>query len=256
MSSAADFSACLAYVLDLDATQVPVPDASDPFVAWRGWLAARGFGLVPIADPAAFSWPGFWIGRVGARWAVMFGVPSGPVFPVGLEGEVEAGYVVAPLELSARRAQAADAPGTGRVESIFVADRAEGPMRARDTANASTEGLVGDRYAAGAGTFSNPHATGTALTLVEAEVLESVGLAPDEARRNVVTRGVALNALVGRSFRVGEVECLGRRFCEPCAHWQRLTRPGVLRAFVHRGGLRADVVVPGVIRRGDEVTAT
>jgi MOSC domain-containing protein YiiM len=68
-----------------------------------------------------------------------------------------------------------------------------------------------------------------------------------------VVSGVALDALLGRRFRVGEVECLGQRRCEPCAHLQRLTRPGVLRALVHRGGLRADVVRGGEIRVGDAV---
>ncbi|HEV3001952.1 MAG TPA: MOSC domain-containing protein, partial [Solirubrobacteraceae bacterium] len=64
-----------------------------------------------------------------------------------------------------------------------------------------------------------------------------------------------LDALIGRRFRVGEVECVGRRRCEPCAHLQRLTRPGVLRSLVHRGGLRADVVGGGVLRVGDAVAA-
>ena len=56
-------------------------------------------------------------------------------------------------------------------------------------------------------------------------------------------------------FRVGEVECLGQRRCEPCAHLERLTRPGVLRGLVHRGGLRADVLSGGRIRTGDCVEA-
>ena len=76
------------------------------------------------------------------------------------------------------------------------------------------------------GTFSNPYSRGHDLTLIEAEVVDELGLPPAEARRNVVTRGIDLNALVGRRFRVGEVECVGRRLCEPCAHLQRLTRPG------------------------------
>jgi MOSC domain-containing protein YiiM len=66
---------------------------------------------------------------------------------------------------------------------------------------------------------------------------------------------VNLNALVGRRFRVGEVECLGQRLCEPCAHLERLATPGVLRDLVHRGGLRADILTSGVIRPGDDVTA-
>jgi len=82
-------------------------------------------------------------------------------------------------------------------------------------------------------------------------------LAPQEARRNVVTRGIDLAALVGRRFRVGDVECFGQRLCEPCAHLERLTaqagKPGVLRALIHKGGLRADVLADGEIGVGDAV---
>ena len=84
-------------------------------------------------------------------------------------------------------------------------------------------------------------------------MVDELGLAPGEARRNVVTRGIDLNALVGRRFRVGEAECVGRRLCEPCAHLQRLTHPGILRDLVHRGGLRADILAGGAIRVGDAV---
>ena len=101
--------------------------------------------------------------------------------------------------------------------------------------------------------------TGYDLTLVQAEVLDDLLLGDDgrlgyaEARRNVVTRGIDLNALVGRRFRVGDVECLGQRLCEPCSHLERLTTRGVLRGLIHRGGLRADVVSGGAIRVGDGV---
>jgi MOSC domain-containing protein YiiM len=121
-------------------------------------------------------------------------------------------------------------------------------------------GLRGDRYARGAGTFSDPRGRGYGLTLVEAEALEElaesgVGLSPIEARRNLVVRGIALDELIGRRFRVGDVECFGQRRCEPCAHLERLTRPGVLRGLVHRGGLRADVLSGGEISTGDRVEA-
>ncbi|HEX2410459.1 MAG TPA: MOSC domain-containing protein [Solirubrobacteraceae bacterium] len=93
-----------------------------------------------------------------------------------------------------------------------------------------------------------------AAEALEALAAESgIALDPADARRNVVTRGVDLNALAGRRFAIGEVEIVGRRWCEPCAVLQRLTAPGVLRGLVHRGGLRADIVRGGVIRRGDEI---
>ena len=73
--------------------------------------------------------------------------------------------------------------------------------------------------------------------------------------RNIVTRDVDLNALVGRRFYVGSVECVGRRLAEPCAHLEKLTRPGLLRPLVHRAGLRADILTGGVIELNDEVRA-
>jgi MOSC domain-containing protein YiiM len=87
-------------------------------------------------------------------------------------------------------------------------------------------------------------------------VLDSIGLPWEQARRNIVTRGIALNALVGQRFTVGTVECVGRRLAEPCAHLERLTRPGLLRPLVHRAGLRADILRDGSIATGDQIVAT
>jgi MOSC domain-containing protein YiiM len=114
----------------------------------------------------------------------------------------------------------------------------------------SAEGVVGDRYA-DAGD----------ITLIEEEALEAftaetgIELSHEESRRQVLTRGVRLNDLVGKRFRVGEVECVGRELCEPCSHLQSMTRDGVLGGMVHRAGLNADIVVPGRIAVGDEVHA-
>jgi MOSC domain-containing protein YiiM len=97
------------------------------------------------------------------------------------------------------------------------------------------------------------------VTLIESEAVEAVNRDEKlpfelaESRRNLVTLGVALNHLIGRRFRVGEATLLGLRLCEPCAHLESLTRPGVLRAFLHRGGLRAQVLSGGSIRVGDTV---
>src|ERR1700675_1139957 len=74
-------------------------------------------------------------------------------------------------------------------------------------------------------------------------------------RRNIVTRGIALNHLVGRDFRVGHTLLRGVRLCEPCEHLQSLTREGVLKQMIHRGGLRANILVDGVISAGDAVIA-
>jgi MOSC domain-containing protein YiiM len=94
---------------------------------------------------------------------------------------------------------------------------------------------------------------GGALTLIEAEVLEDVKLSGPESRRQVVVRGVRLNDLVGKRFKVGAVECLGVELCEPCLHLQSLTRPGIIDDLVHRGGLNADILVGGPISVGDPI---
>ena len=115
-------------------------------------------------------------------------------------------------------------------------------------------GLDGDRHVDGKGTFpSGP--PGSALTLIAAEVVESFDppLGPDEHRRNLVIRGIDLNALVGRDFMIGGVRCRGMRLCEPCTVVQRYAGRPVLRALVHCGGLRADILEEGQIRVGDSV---
>src|SRR5207248_5587450 len=96
---------------------------------------------------------------------------------------------------------------------------------------------------------------GQALTLVEAENVEAVGLPAGATRRQVTTRGVDLNALVGKRFRVGEVECFGVELCEPCRHLQSMTRPGIIKELTHRAGINADVLTDGTISVGDAVIA-
>jgi len=109
-------------------------------------------------------------------------------------------------------------------------------------------GLEGDRYF-----FANGAGSGEALTLIEAEALEDVGLTGAQSRRQVVVRGGGLNDLVGKRFRVGDVECEGVELCEPCTHLQSLTRPGIIKDLIHRGGLRADILSGGTISVGDKV---
>jgi MOSC domain-containing protein YiiM len=148
----------------------------------------------------------------------------------------------------------------GRVEHIHLTGRAGEPMRAVARVRAiAGVGLEGDRYAAGLGHFSSQPGTGRALTLIEAEVLDSlraelgIDLQHGEARRNLTTRGIELNPLVGKRFRVGGVLCQGVRFCDPCQYLADLIAKPILNPLVHRGGLRADILEEGEIRVGDEV---
>ena len=110
------------------------------------------------------------------------------------------------------------------------------------------KGLEGDRYF-----FAGGAEPGRALTLVEEEVVEDVGLSPGATRRQVTTRGVQLNDLIGKRFRVGEVECYGVELCEPCSHLERMTRPGIIRDLAHRAGINADILADGTISVGDEI---
>ena len=260
---AASLTACVAHVLGVDVSELP----GDGGVGLRQWLARRNLGLVPVASPEGFEWPGRFLGlrRGSPAWVVLFGAPPGVLFDPtdeadgGADAVLEAAFVLA--EHDPLRGAGGETDAIGTVELIALAAEAEGPMTAVPSAEAiAGRGLRGDRYERGAGTFSNPGGRGYDLTLVEAEALEElaaggVGLTPADARRNLVVRGVELDGLIGKRFRVGPVECFGQRRCEPCAHLERLTLPGVLRGLVHRGGLRADVLSGGEIRTGDRVEA-
>jgi hypothetical protein len=259
---AGDFRACLSEVLG---SPVPQPDgAVEPIRFFRQWLAERNLGLVPIADAASFDWPGQWIAVVGGsdgeHAVVMFGSPSGAwLDPGGAyhdDARIVSGWMLTPLDLNlSTQAPYVTETGVGSVAAILVAPNAEAELMHVDAAEAlAGRGLVGDRYERGEGTFSAP-GRGYQLTLVEAEVLDEIRLEWRDARRNIVTTGIALNALVGERFRIGAVECIGRRLAEPCAHLERLARPGLLRLLVHRGGLRADIVSSGTISIGDEIAA-
>ena len=148
----------------------------------------------------------------------------------------------------------------GRVLSIHVARSAAGRMESLAEVRAIPgKGLEGDRYFLGEGTFSKPPGTGREVTLVASEMIEQlerehgIRLSAGDARRNLVTRGVPLNDLVGKVFQVGTVRMKGVKLAEPCDHLERLTEPGVTKGLVHRGGLRADLLDEGVLRVGDEI---
>ncbi|MGZ6674457.1 MAG: hypothetical protein ACXVFM_19130, partial [Solirubrobacteraceae bacterium] len=169
---------CVAHVLGAEAAELP-----DDEQALREWLAQRGLGLVAVADPAAFFWPGPFLARGEREWTVLFGVPPGPLLGAP-DGALQAAYVIAAHEVRAAASGTA-AAAAGTVAAIVLAPAAEAPLRSVERAQAiAGRGLQGDRYADGAGTFSPGGGRGHDLTLVAAEVLEDAGLEPVEARRN------------------------------------------------------------------------
>ena len=148
----------------------------------------------------------------------------------------------------------------GAVIAIHIAPTGAAPMRSVTSAQAVVgRGLEGDRYYNKLGTYSNQAGSGRDVTLIEIEAIDGlkrdyeVQLDPGQSRRNIVTRGIALNHLVEQEFRIGDVVLRGTRLCEPCAHMEKLTVKGAMRGLIHRGGLRAEIIKGGTIRIGDRI---
>lgn len=277
-------AACLSSVTEVPFAELPTAEGlsmAQALASWKTWLAGRGFGIVPIADPHTFQWAGWWIavinhadrspaGRAEPQVAVLaFGTPPGIV--LSPHDATLLGRATADLDISSAYAVASLDPVipaardevllSGVVELLAVAPLAEAPMQLVSRVHALPgRGLEGDRYAKGSGTFSprRAHRPGYELTLIAAEVIEEL-TARDAAldftstRRNILTRGIDVNALVGRNFRIGDVHCRGLRLAEPCAHLERVQGPGLLRPLIHRGGLRVDILTDGYITAGDPI---
>lgn len=152
---------------------------------------------------------------------------------------------------------------SGQVVSIHIADKSGGPMTCLPTAELTAgRGIVSDRHY-----FRPDMEPRRELTLIESEQVEQLNqsagldLSPEECRRNIVTRGIRLNALVGKEFRLGRIRLRGMELCEPCAyladllHQQHrlgdLTRSGFVAELVHKAGLRARVLEGGILAAGD-----
>jgi MOSC domain-containing protein YiiM len=149
----------------------------------------------------------------------------------------------------------------GFVTEILIAESPTTPMIAcLEIRAVPGRGLEGDRYFTGVGTFSpHPQKPDFELTLIEKEKVDAFAaesglpFTSASARRNIVTEGVDLNALVGREFAVGAVRIRAVRLCEPCTHLATVSFPQTLKSLVHKAGLRAQIVSEGVIRVGDAI---
>jgi MOSC domain-containing protein YiiM len=147
---------------------------------------------------------------------------------------------------------------SAHVEAIFVASEpGELPAPVERIRAHAGRGLEGNRYFWEDGDAP----PGRGVTLIAAEAMDAVALEgnvsiePAATRRNVLTRGIDVNELVGERFRIGDVECEGVELCEPCTHLESMTEPGVIKALAHRGGLNADILTDGEINVGDPVVA-
>jgi len=145
----------------------------------------------------------------------------------------------------------------GRVEGIYIsAEHGDMPEPVDSVRARAGRGLDGNRYF-----FDGDAPSGAALTLIAAEAVEAlerehgISIEARESRRNVVTRGIDVNELVGKRFRIGDVECEGVQLCEPCTTLQGMTQPGIIKGLTHRGGLNANILSDGEISVGDAVVA-
>ena len=153
-----------------------------------------------------------------------------------------------------------EASGLGEVVAIHTAPTAGAPMatHAEVVAEAGA-GIVGDRYAARQGHWSPIRRAGDGLTLIDVAMLDAierehgVTIDPIDTRRNVATRGIDLDALIGHEFTIGEVRARAVRRCEPCSYLDGLLDRNLLPILVHRGGIRVEILVGGSIRVGDPV---
>lgn len=256
------FSICLAQILGAELRDIPAASNGLGLEKIGYWLAAQNLALIPVRAPESFQWAGWWIGQLegGDGYVVMAGTPSGVAWvPEGVmsgSGDVCEGWVIAPPALALPRRDEKH----GTIEAIFRFADSGAPGELLSSAHLlAGVGIDGDRYALGKGHFQSEGRWGQALTLIEAEAIEllasehGVEMPAMDARRNIVTRGIDLNALMGKRFRVGGVLCQGSRLAEPCAWLQKTTPPGMLRGLVHRGGLRADILENGEIKQGDTI---
>lgn len=146
------------------------------------------------------------------------------------------------------------------IERIFTRLSVTGTTQEHQTVRVMAgAGIEGDRY------FGRHDEPGQNITLIEVEVLERFNAEhgtqhdPSLAGRNLVTRGVRLNDWLGKEFTVGSVRLRGVELCEPCLGFgealasTELAPPQVVKHFVNKGGLRADVLSTGEISVGARV---
>ncbi len=146
----------------------------------------------------------------------------------------------------------------GRVKGIYITSKKGGKLeRQKDVEVIAGKGIVGDRHFREKGGFKEGKER--EISLIERETLLAlerdyqITLLPEESRRNILTEGVPLNHLVGKTFCVGPLVLKGTMLCNPCRHLEKLTYPGVQEALKHRGGLLAKILKGGTLKEGDPI---
>lgn len=163
----------------------------------------------------------------------------------------------------------------GRIIEMYIARRKDAAVEAVPRARLQPgQGIEGDRYfrarqeslfageARSYSQWASQSQRKEDITLISADELDEwnkacgLQIPYGEFRRNVITRDIDLNALVGRRFRIGTAECIGIELCEPCSKLARMVSRQVLPNLVHRAGLRAAIVSEGSVVPGDTLQVT
>ena len=152
---------------------------------------------------------------------------------------------------------------TGIVVALFTVDRRAAPMKKVEQLYAlAGRGIEGDRYFLGTGTYSKSPEPGRQVTLIKSEVLESlkdkleITMKPEESRRNILTRGIEINDLIGTEFYVGTVRLRAHRITQPCLYLEKLLdQPGLYKELWDNGGISCEILSDGVIKERDIITA-
>jgi len=152
---------------------------------------------------------------------------------------------------------------TGNVVALFIVDRMSAPMKKVEQLNAlAGRGIDGDRYFLGTGTYSKKPEAGRQVTLIKSEVLESLKdefeiiVKPEESRRNILTRGIEINDLIGTEFYVGAVRLRAHRLTRPCLYLEKLLdQPGLYKELWDNGGISCEILSDGIISEGDLITS-
>ena len=143
----------------------------------------------------------------------------------------------------------------GTVVAICICPNAGDPMQSVQEVEAiAGQGLKGDRYCQGEGSFNRGNQGKRQVTLINGLFFKGTDFDFVDSRRNIVTMGVELMWLIGREFQVGGARLRGVKYSDPCARHSKISgKPGFKEAFFDRGGLVAEIIRGGVIKVDTEV---